>query len=299
MTFKDRTVEFNSVAENLRHAKKTKIVSSSRSLKQERTQFTILASQISRDLRETTEKLDQLTKLAKSKSLFNESKVSIEIQELTSIVNQDIKNLNNQISILQQYKNSRKNKQAGTHSDTIIDTLKSKLKTTTKEFSQVLEMRTENIKAQQKEKETLTGNSLGQSLGRKDSPLYKSPTSLSNFIENPQSNTGDITLNMPNQQQALQVSNRLIASRAEAVLSIERTITELQSIFQQLAHLVAEQGELIERIDDNISNTSANVEGAQAQLLRYLNNIKSNRWLAFKMFAILILFIIIFVLFFI
>lgn len=47
-------------------------------------------------------------------------------------------------------------------------------------------------------------------------------------------------------QQTL-LHDRHIQSRADAVLSIERTIVELQGIFQQLAHLVAEQGEIIQR----------------------------------------------------
>ena len=42
-------------------------------------------------------------------------------------------------------------------------------------------------------------------------------------------------------------SERYVSSRGEAVQNIERTITELQGIFSQLANLVAEQGELIER----------------------------------------------------
>lgn len=41
--------------------------------------------------------------------------------------------------------------------------------------------------------------------------------------------------------------HRYILSRAEAVASIEKTMSELQTIFQQLANIVQEQGELIER----------------------------------------------------
>lgn len=41
----------------------------------------------------------------------------------------------------------------------------------------------------------------------------------------------------------------------------------------------------------------ANVTSAQAQLLKYLNTISSNRWLVMRIFAALIVFMIVFVLF--
>lgn len=51
------------------------------------------------------------------------------------------------------------------------------------------------------------------------------------------------------------------------------------------------------RIDENIDESLVNVEGAQGQLLKYLNGISSNRWLIFKIFMVLITFLIIFVVF--
>jgi syntaxin 5 len=80
--------------------------------------------------------------VAKRKSLFDDP--SVEIQELTTVINQDIKNINNQIAVLQQFKDGvNKNKQVETHTDTVVKTLKTKLQKTTKGFTQVLEIRTE------------------------------------------------------------------------------------------------------------------------------------------------------------
>ena len=42
------------------------------------------------------------------------------------------------------------------------------------------------------------------------------------------------------------------------------------------------QGEMAIRIDENVDDTLANVTDAQAQLLKYLNTISSNRWLIMK-----------------
>lgn len=60
---------------------------------------------------------------------------------------------------------------------------------------------------------------------------------------------------------------------------------------------VQEQGELAIRIDENVDDTLANVDSAQAQLLKYLNSISSNRWLIMKVFFVLMLFLIVFVVF--
>lgn len=86
-------------------------------------------------------------------------------------------------------------------------------------------------------------------------------------------------------------------SRATALRQVESTIQELGGIFQQLAHLVAEQGEVALRIDENVGETLSNVEAGQAQLLKYYDTISSNRWLILKVFGVLMLFLAFFVTF--
>jgi len=304
MTCKERTSEFNSIVQSIKQKKegipssvgvRSKISNKSKS--QEKSQFFVIAAQIGKDIAETAEKLDRLSKLAKRKSLFDDP--SIEIQELTSIINQDIKNLNNQITILQQKSAAKKAKQVQLHSDSILQTLKSKLKLTTKDFTEVLETRTDNLKAQQKEKENFTGNQSPAYSSRRtaESPLYKTQYN-SPVFDNENGSTGkEIVINMP--QTSLMTQERYISNRTEAVRSIESTITDLQGIFHQLANLVAEQGEMIQRIDDNIGETSNNVTRAQSSLLQYINNNLSNRWLIIKMFLVLIVFVILFIGFFV
>lgn len=80
--------------------------------------------------------------------------------------------------------------------------------------------------------------------------------------------------------------------------NIESTIVELGSIFQQLAHMVKEQEETIQRIDANVEDTQLNVEAAHTEILKYFQSVSSNRWLMIKIFLVLIIFFIIFVVFF-
>lgn len=80
--------------------------------------------------------------------------------------------------------------------------------------------------------------------------------------------------------------NAYMQQRSTAIESIESTISELGQIFSQLAHMVAEQRETVQRIDDNILDVADNVSGAQRELLKYYNSVASNRWLMLKIFGV-------------
>ena len=99
------------------------------------------------------------------------------------------------------------------------------------------------------------------------------------------------------QMQLYNQNNAYMDSRQEALQNVGATITELGGIFQQLATMVSEQGELAIRIDENVDDTLANVDNAQTQLLKYLNSVSSNRWLIMKIFAVLISFFSFFIIF--
>jgi syntaxin 5 len=83
----------------------------------------------------------------------------------------------------------------------------------------------------------------------------------------------------------------------QALQNVESTIAELGGIFQQLATMVAEQGEMAIRIDENVDETISNVDMAHTHLLKYLSRISSNRWLIMKIFAVLMFFLVVFVVF--
>lgn len=92
-------------------------------------------------------------------------------------------------------------------------------------------------------------------------------------------------------------TDNYLKERADTMQNIESTIVELGGIFQQLAHMVKEQEEVVERIDTNVQDTELNIEGAHTQILKYFQSVSSNRWLMIKVFAVLIFFFIFFVVF--
>jgi syntaxin 5 len=84
-------------------------------------------------------------------------------------------------------------------------------------------------------------------------------------------------------------SNSYIQQRGEAIDAIERTIADLGGIFGQLAQMVSEQAEQIQRIDANTDDVVDNVEGAQRELMKYWGRVQGNRWLVAKMFGVLMI----------
>jgi syntaxin 5 len=92
-----------------------------------------------------------LCSVAKRKTLFDDRPV--EISELMYIIKQDIAKLNKQIALLQNHvkeqnnKASHGSKQAMEHSSNVVVMLQSRLAAQTSTFKEVLELRTENMKA--------------------------------------------------------------------------------------------------------------------------------------------------------
>lgn len=84
--------------------------------------------------------------MAKRTSVFDDP--TMEIQELTAVIKQDITALNSAVVDLQllcNFRNDSGNISSDTssHSTTVVDDLKNRLMSTTKEFKDVLTMRTE------------------------------------------------------------------------------------------------------------------------------------------------------------
>ncbi|RIB04907.1 t-SNARE [Gigaspora rosea] len=260
-------------------------------------EFSRMAGAIGKDISMTTAKLQKLTKLAKRKTLFDDRPV--EISELTYIIKQDIAKINKQIALLQQYVRDHKknNKQADEHSSNVVVMLQSKLASTSMGFKDVLEIRTQNMKESKDRREQFMFSSNQRAdIPAANSPLYNTQK------RNEQQNTDFLALDMSSgqvQQQQLQFieqQDNYIESRATAIESIESTIAELGNIFQQLAQMVAEQRETVQRIDANTDDIQTHVEGAQKELLKYYASISSNRWLMVKIFAVIIFFFLIFIL---
>lgn len=291
MTFGDRTTEFSNVAQTLRNKG---LAPQPRTRKNEpisnKINFNKVGSEIGRHIHESSEKLKELTRLAKSNSLFDDP--ADKIEELTGIIKLDIQNIRKKIDDLQNLSNSfngSQNKHTKNHNVNIIDTLRVGLSDTTDNFAKVLEVRTENLKSQQDRKERFIG-------ARKitaPSVIYQP---FSPVLEDGQEvdDVDDVSITLP----LVQTRDQFIQQRSQSIRTIESTIEELRGIMSQIARISQEQDYLITRIDENIMNTEEHVNGAYKQLVEYLPKITSQRWLFLKIFAVLAIFIVLFVVFF-
>ncbi|KAF5742944.1 syntaxin-32 [Tripterygium wilfordii] len=336
-SYRDRTQEFLSVADRLKKSLSSSATNAQSSssvggnAKQDGTraavaiqsEFNKRASKIGFGIHQTSQKLSQLAKLAKRTSVFDDP--TKEIQELTAVIKQDIQALNSAVVDLQLVCNSQNesgnmSSDTTTHSTTVVDNLKNRLMSTTKDFKEVLTMRTENLKVHENRRQLFSSTASKDSpnpfvrqrpLASKSAagasntppPWANGSSSSSQLFPSKQTDTESQPLLQQQQQQRQQqqqmvpLQDSYMQSRAEALHNVESTIHELGSIFTQLATMVSQQGELAIRIDENMDDTLANVEGAQSQLARYLTSISSNRWLMIKIFGVLIVFLMFFLFF--
>ncbi|KAF5778074.1 putative target SNARE coiled-coil domain, syntaxin/epimorphin, syntaxin-5, Sly1p-binding protein [Helianthus annuus] len=289
--------------------------------------FNKKASRIGLGVHETLKKISRLANLSKKSSIFDDPLK--EIQELTALIKNDITALNVAVSDLQTLQNMEMadgnySEDRVVHSTAVCDDLKNKLMGATKKFQDVLTARTENIKAHENRRQIFSTNITRENPLRQqqtktmmEPPPWSSPSKSSGNLQQSESSGNGVQVGnqlrrrlapdgTPSSSQQMGASmlqqvvpqqENFTQNRAVALQSVESTITELSGIFTNLATMVAHQGELAIRIDDNMEETLSHVEGARGALLKHLNQISSNRWLIIKIFFILIIFLIIFLFF--
>ncbi|KAL0382108.1 UNVERIFIED_CONTAM: syntaxin [Sesamum calycinum] len=306
-TFRDRTSEFVSLSNTLRRVGGNALPplqSQSNdpiSVSPDRSEFNKKASRIGLHIHQTSQKIDRLSNLTKRSSIFDDR--NKENEELTALIKNDITGLNVAISDLQTLQNMEiaDGNYSGdrvVHLTTVCDDLKNRLMNVTKHFQDVLTTRTKNIKAHENRKQ------LFSTVVSRENPLKEPPNTVtepppwsSSAERNLQSS---ITRKRCSNWQPTKTKNgngwhsipsngsihvaaggstarKHLSGSDGALQNVESTISELSGIFTHLATMVAHQGELAIRIDDNMDESLANVEGASNALLKYLNRISSNR----------------------
>ncbi|KAK4288930.1 hypothetical protein Pmani_038072 [Petrolisthes manimaculis] len=225
---------------------------------------------IGRNISSTYAKLEKLTHLAKKRSLFDDSH-DREIQELTGIIRHDLTSLTKQLAdlrnrsrvVVASNNNNNNNNNIAhlqKHSSNLVGSLQTKVALITQKFKDILEVRTENLKKQAERREQFTGGVVSGELP---------PGAVGGHHQ----------------------------GRADTMKTIESTIVELGQMFTQLATMVKEQEELVQSIGGNVEDAELNVEGAHSELLKYFKSVSSNRMLMVKVFGIMIVFFVIFVVF--
>lgn len=263
-----------------------------------RSDFTRLAANVGKDIQQTSVKLAKLTKLAQRRSLFDDP--TAEIQQLTFVIKQDIAVLNGKLADLQRLRDAARrsaNKQAVDHSQNVVESLKGRLGATAQGFQKVLKMRTDSLAAQQDRRSHFMNTSAGAAPAFDRSVALDLGQGSLGASANNNAGYGESQQQHPGQSGGMALMRRpgdtsYQEARADAVRQVESTIVELGQIFNQLATMVSEQGEMVQRIDANVDDTVVNMEAGQNQLRIYYNSIAGNRSLILKVFAALLVFLV-------
>lgn len=301
-----------------------------------RSDFARRAAEIGRGISATMAKLERLAMLAKRKSMFDDKATEVNeltfvVKQNLAAINQQISALQS----LSRQQQSGKSEE-GEHRKNVVYLLQDRLTGVSASFKEVLEVRTRNLQSTRARTDnfisqvasgvpaagahgglaslhqqsasplyTASGTASGRSTPAQRGALAGGPPGLLDSHGTGAGAGGSadlISLNpVVNDQQLLmmeeaQSSNTYIQQRGEAIEAIESTIAELGSIFGQLASMVSEQSEMIERIDANTETVVDNVQGAQKELLKYWGRVSGNRWLLAKMFGVLMIFFLLWVL---
>lgn len=238
-----------------------------------------LIAEISTDINITQLKLSELSKLNKQRGLFNDK--TAQIQQLSNDVKEHITEMNSKLELVEMKATRFGTQHTATHYQNTAETLRNKLLQATSQFKQVLQARTENMKTQNDRRNLYSSSATNRF---DSSSLSFANSSASSF-------------DVERGEQSLFQRVHYSQERAEGVENVQRMIGELGQIFQKVASMVAQHDEFVQRIDEDIDSSLHNVAEGQNELLNYFHRISSNRSLILKVFAVLLAFVIFFVLF--
>ncbi|TFK30844.1 integral membrane protein sed5 [Coprinopsis marcescibilis] len=332
-SFQDRTNEFRTCVDSIRNrsAVAQKGESRQRLLQNgkqaPKSEFTRMATSIGKDISSTSLKLNKLAQLAKRKTLFDDRPV--EISELTFIVKQDISNIKRQITDLVSNVKQKENaagpssiegKQVDEHQRNIISSLQGKLADISLSFKEVLELRTQNMKESKTRTEQFMYTATTAANHQPTGMLYGSKANADPMGDGSSTpfdtkgkgramQNGDVlALDLDSaeegmgsngafmQMQLIEQQDSYIQQRSTAIESIEATVAELGQIFVQLMDMVAQQRETVQRIDADTQDIAENVRLGHSELLKYWGRVSNDRWLMLKIFGVLIVFFLVFIL---
>lgn len=240
---------------------------------------------------------------------------------------------------------------AARNSSAIVDSLKQQLMSTTKNFQEVLQVRTNNLKEQNQRRKQFEAGGTGHAShgggsggggGGGDDAAHHSSGSGTSVVGNAAvrkrganpfdalmtqaaaashkapgvyddneasgrddelsfatPGAGGATMQSQSQEQAaaLDQTDEYLSSRAQAVEDIEGTIVQLGQMYQRLVHIVGMQEEITLRIDANMDTALDNMDRGHHELLKYYDSISGSRWLILKVFAVLLAFLVFFMVF--
>jgi len=110
--------------------------------------------------------------------------------------------------------------------------------------------------------------------------------------EHEESNKGHGDVGMTVEQVKARRHKRQTANRLEVARQAEKSLAELTSMFGKMSTLIASQSEIVEKIEDEVGIAMGHVDDGADEITKLYKMTEGNRALIFKVFGILIFFIV-------
>ena len=248
-------------------------------------------SRLFREIKEIESRLEQLLSLSKKSSSFNNSHLKFssaimnikqslvdaesEMKKISKDIDLSINNFSRQI-----ISNS-------------LDILNQKISELSNKFQKFLQRQAENIRRIEKRKNNFTNNNSTKKLNN-----YNEYTM--NFgSEKNDDEDEDVLLNITGQTQTrIKKDEQNYSYRLNAAQGIEKMMGEISGMTNRLSQMVYEHSLMIENIGQNTDIALGNVERGSKEVKEILENVKGNRALLLRIFLIVIVVSVIYILFF-
>lgn len=244
-------------------------------------------SRLFREINDVEYKLDQLLSLSKKSSSFNNSHLKYSSASMN--IKQSLIDIETE---LQKIKEKDLYLCHNNFSKTIInnslDILNQKVSDVSQKFTKFLKTQAETIKRIENKKVRYTQNNSSKNNNYNEYTM--------NYNNN---DDEDVLLNITGQTQTtIKKNDQYYSYRLNAAQGIEKMMGEISGMAKRLGQMVYEHSLLIENIDRNTNITLGNVERGAKEVRDIRDNVKGNRALLLRIFFIIIVVSVIYILFF-
>ena len=240
-------------------------------------------NRILRQIDEVNSNIDHISSQSKKSSAFNDQ--HLKFANATGSIKNNLKEIENEMKIFQlkDMKNNIFNKFERVLVNNSFDVLNNKTSDLTMKFKKFLQIQTDLIKKVEERKNRLS---------RTKKPNLNPNKSYNEFINDDE----DILLNMAGQIQENKKEN-YYQSRLNNVQVIEKTMSEISSMMNRLGQMTHSHSLMIDNIKLNTDITYDNVESGAKEIRYMVDDVKGNRALLIKIFLIIIVVSVVYILF--
>ena len=240
-------------------------------------------------INEVERNINQITSMSKKSSAFNDN--HLKFSNASTHIKRSLMDIDNQIKSfkLKELQNQNLKRNEKKLLTNCYDLLNQKISDLTSKFQKFLKHQAELIKKVEQRKSNLS----------LDGSHSTKTNSFNEFINPQQSPSSqeeeDVLINV--QSQTTRQSN-YYQSRLNQVQSIEKTMSEIGGMVARLGQMTYTQSIMIENIGTNTQEAYDNVEAGANEVKKMLDDVKSNRGLLIKIFLIVIVTSVVYILLF-